>query len=395
MKRNYFLFLILFILIPIPLGQTTIKEINDQKKINYLLKRKLYYTSLFILKKKNLRLRKKRAVLKKIWKETNPLSSQFFEGILFKKNEREKFFKEYKKCSFNKEMELKTEKILTLKEQCKVNMARTYYKGGQFKKGLSLLNEISIDQAFWPYLLKEKAWFQYKLKNYNKVLGLIVTYQSPLLKNYDSPETTYLTVLSYYKLCLYQDAFFKSKKYLVSYTEKQKRLNKKILSIKNQPEAFLRKLKSKITLRDFKTRFIIINLLKKKSLMESELQALKKFRRIKERKKMMRFLSEKINMNKKKILNYFLKKWINKKRQLKKYKRHILSLKSEMMKKRRYFLYEHKSLSLTKKRGRLENIIKNKKKEFYSFKNSFWADELGHYQFGLKNQCPLSKKGRL
>src|SRR5690606_12303740 len=46
----------------------------------------------------------------------------------------------------------------------------------------------------------------YQMGDYNRALGLLTTYKSPLLDTYFFPEAEYLAALSYFRLCLYEDS---------------------------------------------------------------------------------------------------------------------------------------------------------------------------------------------
>ena len=126
-----------------------------------------------------------------------------------------------------------------LKDPCLINKARKNYKLGKFKKGLKELEKIKIYGPAWPDLLREKAWFHYQLKEYRKVSGIILTYESPFLVPYKKPEDRYLEALTYYKMCLYDEAFHQTKAYLISSNHLTKKYKAKINSIKKKRREYI------------------------------------------------------------------------------------------------------------------------------------------------------------
>ena len=92
-----------------------------------------------------------------------------------------------------------------INESCVIHNARILYKQKQYKKSVEMYNSIPKASYRWPYTLIEKAWANYYLEDFNRSLGLVVTYKSPLLSSYFFPEAEVLNALSYYRLCLYKD----------------------------------------------------------------------------------------------------------------------------------------------------------------------------------------------
>ena len=340
---------------------------SDIKNFNYLLKRKLYHSSIYFLS----RLKKTKIKIKNM------------EKISYFLRKKTSDFKNYKRCPKKANSSL-------LKTQCLINKSRRLYEKENYQRGISLMEELPPTNAFWPYLLKEKAWFYYKLKNYNKVLGLLVTYKSPLLDDYYSPEVTYLIVLTYFRMCRYKDSFLKTKEFLASYDFNINKINKKIKSLKKRRN---KSLKILMGLRDFKSKEMFKRYIKKNKEITEELALIRRLTRFNKSKGLKTFLLREIRKNKNKALMYALKKMKKKKKDYIFFKRNILSLNSEIIKKRRNLLYKNKYKKNEKKMGDVKNIKRKKNAHFYSFKGAFWADELGHYHFALKNKCGKIKKG--
>src|SRR5690606_2323747 len=108
----------------------------------------------------------------------------------------------------------------------------------------------------WPYILLEKAWAHYHLENYNRALGILMTYNSPLLESYFMPEAEVLKALSYYKLCLYDDADVVIQRYYDVYKERSASLLKVIRNGENNPFYYFNLMFSPIAESEKKNPFI-------------------------------------------------------------------------------------------------------------------------------------------
>lgn len=247
----------------------------------------------------------------------------------------------------------------------------------------------------------DKAWAHYYLKDYNRAIGLTVTYKSPLLESYFFPEAEVLMALSYYNLCLYDDAlkvvdnfydFYQPKalalkeilgqnkksntyfldlyyadpetrqnlnpfiRNLITQTRKQVKFNLDLVSLKSAKEelALLKKLKNK---NDFTVH------------LEANLDST------------ITFISNKIN--------YYIKKeiftFIN---EIHKHSYSMFNLKLELLSKKREEIYNSNSEKFNlRDRGSEKNVNRKITQYFFDFNGSFWADELGDYSFGLKSKC--------
>ena len=102
-------------------------------------------------------------------------------------------------------------------EICLTNKARRLYKEGKYKESLEAYGQIPKQSYKWPYIILEQAWAHYQLGDFNRALGLLVTYKSPLLDTYFFPEAEYLTALAYFRLCLYEDSLIVINQYYQFY----------------------------------------------------------------------------------------------------------------------------------------------------------------------------------
>src|SRR5690606_30518828 len=89
-------------------------------------------------------------------------------------------------------------------EICLVNKARNLYKTGEYDAALEAYGKIPKVSYKWPYILLEKAWVYYHKGDFNRALGQLLAYKSPLMDTYFFPEAEYLAALAYFRLCLYE-----------------------------------------------------------------------------------------------------------------------------------------------------------------------------------------------
>ncbi len=286
-----------------------------------------------------------------------------------------------------------------IKESCHIHIARIVYKMKQYKHALKKYNDIPKKSYMWPYLLLEKAWSHYHLKEYNRALGLLVTYKSPLLSSYFSPEGEVLTAMSYYNMCLYGDALnvvhqfynvFKPatdelKILLNKHKQSDDYFIKMVIAPKDSIEyknLYIRSLSTQIR-KKIKFSLDYFNISKAKQ----EFKEIAKFNNSKLKKDLKLNVNKIINKRSVR-LNNFIKFYIfNFINDIHRYSYDMFNLKLDIMSKQRHLLYQDKKLTSTRSRGSIDNIDISVDQDFWDFNGSFWADEIGEYSFGLKSKC--------
>ncbi len=290
-----------------------------------------------------------------------------------------------------------------IEEACIVWFARGFYNKKDWTRALEGYDKLSKKAYRWPLILLEKAWINFHLENYNRSLGLLVTYKNPLLENYFIPEVEYLTALNYYKLCLWDDSLQVIDNFYSEYKEKSDMLNANLMAEKNSQDYFYklmiltpdeRKLVHpfihKLALQVQKQmRFILdYDIIKKieKEISQIESSDLTdKLLKLKHLENLKESLVSKVNSYVKvdffkKINNiYFVSE-------------ELFKLKLEILASKKDLIYKQKELIANRSRGSFENVKRSRFEQFWKFNGSFWADELGDYSFGLKSNCDLKRK---
>lgn len=291
-------------------------------------------------------------------------------------------------------------------EICLMNKARYHFKVGEYQNSLDAYNKIPKVSYKWPYLLLEKAWVYYHMGDYNRTLGLLVTYKSPLMDTYFFPEAEYLAALAYFRLCLYEDSMTIINQYYQFYrprfTALESVLRKNVNSqnyfyqlmfkpggeeLKNHEE-FVRHI---ITRLKKQIRFSLdFNAIHKITQEMKKISAEEKIASI--RNKLLSHLAEvqenmvtKINYNAKTDIFSFLKEVPFLSAELFKLNLEILSRKKDLV-------YSNRKLISDRSRGDFENVKRTRFEQFWKFNGSFWADELGDYSLGLKSNCQTLRK---
>lgn len=287
-----------------------------------------------------------------------------------------------------------------LKETCLIRTGRIQLEQKNYSAALEIYNKIDKTSYKWPYLILDKAWANYYLKDYNRTLGLTVTYKSPLLDSYFFPEAEVLTALSYYNLCLWDDSMLVVDNFYNKYRQQALELKNILGQNRNSNTYFLDLYYADSDTRAALNPFIknLINQTRKQVKFNLDLaslagakEELKKLERLKNQndftlllKKNLEatitFMSAKINFYIKKEIFQFVN-------EIHKHSYSMFNLKLELLSKKRDDLYTPASAQKDRQRGESQNIKRSTDQYFFDFNGSFWADELGDYSFGLESKC--------
>jgi hypothetical protein len=291
-------------------------------------------------------------------------------------------------------------------EICLVNKARHFFKVGKFQESLDAYNKIPKVSYKWPYILLEKAWVFYQMGDYNRSLGLLITYKSPLLDTYFFPEAEYLAALAYFRLCLYDDSMVVVNQYYQFYRPRFTALEAVLRKNKNSQKYFYN-LMFKEGGKELKGQeeFVhqIMTRLRKQIRFSLDFNAIHKIglemnnitateENASNRNKLLRHLAQvqenmvsKINYNAKTDVFEFLQTVPFLSAELFKLNLEVLSRKKELV-------YSNRQLISDRGRGDFSNVTRSRFELFWKFNGSFWADELGDFSLGLKSNCQTLRK---
>lgn len=290
-----------------------------------------------------------------------------------------------------------------INEICLVNKARHQFKNGMYQEALNAYNKIPKQSYKWPYLLLEKAWAYYQLGDYNRTLGLLVTYKSPLLDTYFFPEAEYLAALAYFRLCLWEDSLIIINQYYQSYRPRFQSLESVFNQNRNKQNYFynamfkqgeeLKKheefVKHIFTRLKKQTRFSLdFNTIYKINKEMKLIQAYEKGAKREELLSHLQFVKEnmttKINYNAKTDIFHFLES-------VPFYSAELFKLNLEIISRKKDLIYSNRKLVSDRSRGDYSHVKRGKFEYFWKFQGAFWADELGDYSLGLKSSCETQR----
>jgi tetratricopeptide (TPR) repeat protein len=294
-----------------------------------------------------------------------------------------------------------------IKESCMSHIARSHFKQKNYQAATLAYEKVSKNSYLWPYLLLERAWSSYYQEDYNRTLGLLVTYRSPLLTSYFFPEAEVLTALAYHRLCLYGDAMKTIEQYHQVYKSRSDSLRSILVQHKNSDTYFLQMMLSPIETQEKMNPFIrnLTTQIRKKVKFSVDLINYQAAREEIERWKQL-FQTNKSSLVQKLAresqrsvqwrtihLNHFIKQhmfsFIN---DIHRFSFELFNIQLEIMSSQRDLLYRNQSLVSDRSRGSLENVQRTQREHFFEFTGEFWADELGDYSFGLKSNCDVVKR---
>lgn len=299
----------------------------------------------------------------------------------------------YSKC-----VEYNDKKYVDNKNYCQLAMARSFFNEKKYLEAQNSYNETSKKSSVWPEQLYEEAWNQYYLKNYNRSLGKLVSYKSPLLDFVFIPGVFSLTSLSYLKMCHYTDAQKEVDSFYSKFSEDTKKLKNYIVNNKDDYRPYYNliiQLEGNKSISDNS----LINKLTKTIHKESAYVVLKEtlLKALKERdilsKKNTTSEDKRLNMNIDDVVDsmrqhigyYVLRRFKNKLAEMEESFEGMSSIKLSLLDTMKQKVYANESLE--SKRGDVKYIKRNKKQYFWNFRGEFWADELGDYVFALPNNC--------
>jgi tetratricopeptide (TPR) repeat protein len=101
---------------------------------------------------------------------------------------------------------LKKDAARDLRARCYAGAARALYELERFEEADRMYDQIPKSSFVWTDTLFEHAWNSYAREEYNRTLGMLVSYKSPALQFAFNSEVDVLMAQSYMQLCLYNDA---------------------------------------------------------------------------------------------------------------------------------------------------------------------------------------------
>ena len=311
----------------------------------------------------------------------------------------------YKECIASTNQALRKAKTDTAKRQLKVNndlcvlgISRSQFAAADFESANLSYLDLPKESPIWPEILFEEAWNSFYLRDYNRTLGKLVTYNAPIFSYMFNPEIETLKALTYMELCLWND----SKKVVDDFYNKYGKISKSLAAMlrqnkKNYKYYYLLAKNNKD--RILSTKDNLLRLVKSvtRDPIYQELNAsfaegakeLKLLKRVKSssfRSVLLQGLRQALILQRN-LLGATVRKGLdNYRRNIDKTFEGMSYIRLEVLSRRKEALYTPKE-SQSRGRGDIKFLKRNDKQYFWTFNGEFWADELGDYVFALKSEC--------
>lgn len=295
------------------------------------------------------------------------------------------------------EGELKDRQLEINRDFCQVGIGRVHYNFGEFEQAKSAYLDLKKSSYIWPEILFEEAWTSFYLRNYNRTLGKLVTYQAPILAYIYNPEVEILNALTYFELCMWDDVTKTVDRFYTDYGNSFNSIKRFLQKHKNDYRYYYLLAQSK---KEGKTRGsgtlnrMLQSIVRDPvflEMYESFQSAKKELLRVNSiagryQSYVKSHLKSSLILERDLIGAYVRSSLIDLRNSVQVSLEGMSSIKLEILKQKKQALYQDKEF-VTKKRGNIKNLQRTSKQYFWDFNGEFWADELGDYVFSLKSRC--------
>ncbi len=311
----------------------------------------------------------------------------------------------YKECVLESNKNIKSslssgrlKQLEVNRDTCIVGSPRALFAGQKFSEAHNDYLDLPKSSSIWPEILFEEAWNSFYMKDYNRTLGKLVTYNAPIFDYYFNPEIEVLKALTYLQLCLWDDAKKVIDDFYQRYEKEAFIINEIISKRTNDFKYFYLLGKSQMegkisndSLLSSMLSFIIkdptyIDMYEQFVTGKEELTKIKTVGDSGFRKTLALNLRESLRLQRELIGSYVRRRLIQFRNQMTKSFEGMSYVKLEILGGKKTDLYSFNA-STKRDRGDIAYVSRNEKQYFWTFNGEFWADELGDYVFSLKSEC--------
>jgi len=288
--------------------------------------------------------------------------------------------------------------LTIVRDYCLVGIPRSDFAAQNYESAILGYLDLSKTSYVWPEILFEEAWASFYTKDYNRVLGKLVTYKAPILTWMFNPEVDILRALTYKELCLWGDSKKVVDDFYAKFENPVEELSR-FIDKNGNDYRFYYNLASTMVNSHLEANnlssVILRNVLRDPTFMElwqtlekgkEEVAIIHKLRQPDFR----RFVTENLNktllFHRDMIGAYTRKGLLNYQAQLLKAFEGMSYIKLEVLNKRKSEILANETTT-DRVRGDIKYLRRNDKQYFWGFNGEFWADELGDYAFALKSEC--------
>ena len=337
-----------------------------------------------------------------------PFSLFLESSILTIQKKNKQAIGSYKRCVDVTRYQMKNEKnkyrlkaLSINRDYCLSGIARSYFANRQFEKANLAYLDLPKKSFIWPELLFEEAWTSFYQKDYNRTLGKLVTYKSPVLSFIFNPEIEILKSLAYFELCLWGDVNVTVNNFYERYEDNLMVLKSFLRERGNDYKGYFELMSSYEKGISSGNRLIdrmLVSILRDTAYTDiktglrkgvSEIRFIKSLKNKKAKSFLLNNLRHSLLLQKAIVGGYIRQRLRSYYVTIKKSLEGMSYIKLEMLDREEANIYGNEQLS-DRSRGNIKYLKRNEKQYFWIFNGEFWADELGDYVFALRSQC--SKK---
>lgn len=284
------------------------------------------------------------------------------------------------------------------KEYCLAGIGRAYYGVKKFAQAEAAYLDIDKSSIVWPEILHEEAWTSFYKGDYNRTLGKLVTYNAPILKYIFNPEIDVLKALTFYKMCLYEDATKVVEQYYKEYEQDTTKLNSILRRRSSDLTYFFQVINSHIRGQRSENKLVtrllesvvkdpaFLNLYESYKNGKDEIYRIKNIRNKRLQRVLATNLKDSLQLQQRLIGSYVKRVFKIAGAHLDKSFSGMSYIKLEILGKQKDRVYSGRNDDGSK-RGDISYLQRSQKQYFWNFNGEFWADELGDYVFALKSEC--------
>lgn len=285
------------------------------------------------------------------------------------------------------------------RDYCIVGIPRTEYAAGKFNRANLSYMELPKASHIWPEILFEEAWNSFFQRDYNRTLGKLVTYKNPLFLYIFNPEIEVLRALTFFELCLWNDARKVVENFYRKYQDDAREVRSFLSGHKKDYKYFYflakKRRSGRVRGNDLLNR-LLYAIVRDATYVEMyeafesgsrEIEKLKSVRSGVFKRVLNSSLKEAMVTQRNLIGSYVRKVLYLYMGQMKKTFEGMSNIRLETLSRIKSKLYRTGSRSRNRSRGDIKYLRRSARQYFWKFNSEFWADELGDYVFSLKSEC--------
>lgn len=303
--------------------------------------------------------------------------------------------------------------------QCVLNIARLMYAGQDLVGASNVYQGFAADSIVWPEVVIESAWVSFYLHDYNRTLGKLSLYETPLLKSKFNPEVVLLQIRTYLEMCKWSAAKRLADNFVMSYEKDIFNIREELQKHHHQYGYFYQQIKDfKNIITDaksfdstsedkksldlmYKFKWAVISELSVSKMLDSLQAARKEHLQVeeegckldntnrkqdKEQKFCLKNIERFISTEEKLVGRYVERRLSEKLSQFMIVLKQINYIRLEIL-SRKNISPNSTNENFENQKNDINSLPSDEEKYFWTFDGEIWKDEIGDYVFALGSEC--------